>query len=245
MIKFPLKQRRALIYIACIVLAAIGLRCPAELAFAQTATTMPPHVPLQKTIGQARPEVVPSLIVLNARGASLQGQTLTLLGVTPNSIVFADRPVRSAGHVLTTHLLEEWATGSDSFAKDPPNATVSVFTKDGVGVRDAVVVLKTPKLDGERLTFDVQVLEGDLTGADGPASVFIDIIGMPWTPLSFAGVARRTAARAAWYGAAVTTPAAATTAAAAAAATAPYYHPYYPYPYYRPPCGYYPYAPCY
>jgi hypothetical protein len=238
MIKFPLKQKRALIYIACIVLAAIGLRCPAELAFAQTATTMPPHVPLQKTIGQARPEVVPSLIVLNARGASLQGQTLTLVGVTPNSIVFADRPVRSAGHVLTTHLLEEWATGSDSFAKDPPNATVSVFTKDGVGVRDAVVVLKTPKLDGERLTFDVQVLEGDLTGADGAASVFIDIIGMPWTPLSFAGVARRTAARAAWYGAAVTT-------AAAAAATAPYYyHPYYPPPY-RPPCGYYPYPPCY
>jgi hypothetical protein len=93
---------------------------------------------------------VPSLIVLNARGASLQGQTLTLVGVTPNSIVFADRPVRSAGRVLTAHLLEEWATGSDSFAKDPPNATVSVFTKDGSGVRDAVVVLKTPKLDGER-----------------------------------------------------------------------------------------------
>jgi hypothetical protein len=86
------------------------------------------------------------------------------------------------------------------------------------------------------LTFDVQVLEGDLAGADGPASVFIDIIGMPWTPLSFAGVARRTAARAAWYG-----------AAASAAAAAPYYHPYYPppSPYYRPPCGYYPYPPCY
>ena len=50
-------------------------------------------------------------------------------------------------------------------------------------------------MDGDRLTFDVQVLEGDLAGADGAASVFIDIIGMPWTPLSFAGVARRTAAR--------------------------------------------------
>jgi hypothetical protein len=109
---------------------------------------------------------------------------------------------------------------------------VSVFSKDGSGVRDAVVVLKTPNLQGDQLTFDVQVLEGDLAGADGAASVFIDIIGMPWTPLSFAGVARRTAARAAWYG----------------AAAAPYYHPYYPpppAPYYRPPCGYYPYPPCY
>src|SRR5499425_879839 len=239
MITFPSKQTHTWIHTACIFLTAICLFSSSGLALAQTATTKPlPHVPLQKTIGQAKPEVVPSVIVLNARGASLQGQQLTLVGVAPNSIVFADRPVRSAGHVLTTHLLEEWATGSDSFAKDPPNATVSVFSKDGSAIRDAVVVLKTPNLSGDRLTFEVQVLEGDLTGADGPASVFIDIIGMPWTPLSFAGVARRTAARAAWYGAA--------TSAAAAAAAAPYYHPYYPPPpYYRPPCGYYPYPPCY
>src|SRR5215472_774733 len=243
MITFSSKQKHTLIYTVCTLMTALGLLYPPGLGFAQTASSAPPHVPLQKAIGQpeggqAKPEVVPSLIVLNARGASLQGQQLTLVGVAPNSIVFADRPVRSAGHVLTTHLLEEWATGSDSFAKDPPNARVSVFSKDGSGVRDAVVVLKNPNLDGDRLTFDVQVLEGDLTGADGPASVFIDIIGMPWTPLSFAGVARRTAARAAWYGAA--------TSAAAAAAAAPYYHPYYPPPpYYRPSCGYYPYPPCY
>jgi hypothetical protein len=220
-----------MIYIACL-LTVVLLVCP-QSTFAQTETGKMP----QKTIGQGKPELVPSLIVLNAGGASLQGQKLTLSGVTPNSIVFADRPVRSAGHVLTQHLLEEWGSGSDSFAKDPPNATVSVFSKDGSTVRDAVVVLKTPSLNGDVLTFDVQVLEGDLGGADGAASVFIDIIGLPWTPLSFAGVARRTAARAAWYGAA---------GAAAAAATAPYYHPYYaPYPYYRPPCGYYPYPPCY
>ena len=203
--------------IAYLAMAVTGLLYASGLGFAQTATTTPPHVPLQKTIGQAKdakPEVVPSLIVLNARGATLQGQKLTLVGVAQNSIVFADRPVRSAGHVLTAHLLEEWGTGSDSFAKDPPNATVSVFSKDGSTIRDAVVVLKTPALAGDQLTFDVQVLEGDLAGADGAASVFIDIIGMPWTPLSFAGVARRTAARAAWYG----------------AAAAPYYHPYYPPP---------------
>jgi len=122
MITFPSKQTHPLIYTACIVLTAVGLLCSPELAFAQSATTTPPHVPLQKAIGQskeAKPEVVPSLIVLNARGASLQGQKLTLVGVAQNSIVFADRPVRSAGHVLTAHLLEEWGTGSDSFAKDP------------------------------------------------------------------------------------------------------------------------------
>jgi hypothetical protein len=46
--------------------------------------------------------------------------------------------------------------------------------EDGSTVSDAVVVLKAPKLEGEQLTFNVQVLEGDLAGADGPASLFID-----------------------------------------------------------------------
>jgi hypothetical protein len=198
-----------------------ALLCTPGLTLAQAptsgATSAPP--PAKSTV---KADMVPSLFVMNARGASLQGQTLTLTGVSPNSIVFADRPVRAAGHLLTEHLLEEWSAGS--FAKDPPNATVSVLSKDGASVRDAVVELKIPHLEGDKLTFDVRVLEGDLIGADGPASVFVDIIGLPFTPLSFAGVARRAARRAAWYG-------------AAAAATAPYPPygypppPYYPYPY--------------
>jgi hypothetical protein len=36
------------------------------------------------------------------------------------------------------------------------------------------LVLKKPKLDGRTLTFDVTVLEGSLSKADGPASLFID-----------------------------------------------------------------------
>ena len=125
------------------------------LALAQTTTTPPPHVPLQKTIGQAKPEVVPSLIVFNAHGVSLLGGKLTLTAVAQNSIVFADRPVRAAGHDLTAHVIEDWSTGPTIFAKDPPNATVSAYSKDGSAIRDAVVVLKTPKLDGDRLTFDI------------------------------------------------------------------------------------------
>ena len=71
---------------------------------------------------------------MNARGANLQGGKRTLTGVASNSIVFADRPVRAAGHSLTTDLLEEWSpsnASAESFTKDPPNATVSVFNTDG------------------------------------------------------------------------------------------------------------------
>ena len=200
--------------------------------------------PATKTIGATKTEMEPALIVLNSKGASLKDGKLVLTGVTPNSIMFADRPVRAAGHVLTAHLLDEWAVGSDSFAKDPPNATVSVLSSDGTTVLDAVVTLNTPSMQGDDLTFDVAVLEGNLDGAEGPASVFIDIIGMPFTPLSYAGVARRSARRGAWYaGAAIA--GAAVAGAAYGAAAAPYYHPYaYPYPP-RPACGYYPYPPCY
>lgn len=204
--------------------------------FAQGATTAPLNAPEPKKIGVPSSlegaKVEPALIVINSSGATLADNKLTLTGVAPNAIIFADRPTRAAGHALTVHLLEEWGSAADaSFAKDPPNATVSAFSKDGSLTKDAVVVLKSPNLQGDTLTFEVQVLEGDLKTADGPASVFIDIIGLPFTPLSFAGVARRTAYRSAMY----------------AAATHPYGYPppYYPPSYYPPRCGYYPFPPCY
>ena len=176
-----------------------GLLWMPMMAGAQTPTATAPSASAPGK-SSVKVDMVPSLFVMNAHGASLQGQTLTLAGVSPTSIVFADRPVRAAGHLPTDALLEEWTTGD--FAKDAPNATVSVLGKDGVSARDVVVELKSPHLEGDRLTFDVRVLEGDLAGADGPAAVFVDIIGMPLTPLSFAGVARRSARRAYWYGAA-------------------------------------------
>ena len=193
----PVDGKRARIApAACVVAAVVGWLCASGPALAQDAITDP----AEKTIGApTKKEIVPSLIVMNSRGARLEGTTLTLTGVSPNSILFADRPVRAAGHALTAHLMREWTPGSGTFDRDPPNATVSVLSSDASGVSDVVLVLKNPKLNGDTLAFNVEVLEGDLAGANGPASVFIDIIGMPFTPLSFAGVARRSAYRAAWY----------------------------------------------
>ncbi len=207
--------------------ATLAAACAGLLFAGTTATqaqdTPPPHKQLEKTIGQAQPEIVPSLIVLNARSAVLEGTTLTLNGAAGSTIIFADRPVRAAGHSPTSDLISEWDEGSDSFAADPPNATVSVFDETGNGIADAVVTLTKPTMSGDTITFEVAVLEGDLYGLTGPAAVFIDIIGRPLTPASYAGVARRTTARAAMY-------AGAATDAALSAAT--------------PACGYYPYPPC-
>ena len=177
--------------VAYLVVIAGGLCSALGGAVAQDANVLP-NVPLKKTIGQVTPTgPVPSLFVINSAGAKLDGSKLTMTGVSPNSIVFADRPVRAAGHVTTEQFVMQWDADKGSFAKDPPNATVSVLNKAKNDVVDAVMVLKSPKLEGDKLTFDVDVIEGNLAGGDGAVSVFLDIINLP--------VARRTSIRSAWY----------------------------------------------
>ena len=157
-------------------LVAAGLVLAASVAGATEPANS--HVPLQKSIGQRTNHgPVPSLGVINADGATLEANKLTLTGVSGNVIIFADRPVRAAGHETTDMFIARWGDGKDSFSKDPPNATVSVLGGEKDGITDAVVVLKNPKLDGTTLVFDVDVLEGDLKGLKGPAAVFIDSHG--------------------------------------------------------------------
>jgi len=198
--------------------------------------------PAKKSIGSHSNEMVASLAVLNAKGASLDGKTLTLTGVSPNSIVFADRPVHAAGHVLTAHFIREWDEGVESFAKSPPNATISVFSEAGDSVKDAVVVLKSPKLDGDTLTFDVSVLEGDLTDANGAAALFIDRFAAHVNGPR-GGHANIVDGRPAWHGAWYARPGVAFGAGVAAGAVgAAVARPNYYYG--APACGYYPYPPC-
>jgi hypothetical protein len=235
-----------------ILATAVAMLAAPGITLAEDAIS----APAQKTIGQSSKasEMIPSLAVINSRGATLQGATLTMTDVGSNSIIFADRPHRAAGHVLTKDFLREWDEGSDSFAKDPPNATISVLSAEGDSVEDAVVVLKNPKLDGDKLTFEVSVLEGGLSKATGPASLFIDwFAARGYGGRAFVGGGYHGAAwHGAWYGhpAGIGVGAAAVglgAAAVGAAAASAYYHPY-AYPYYAPPpaaCGYYPYPPCY
>jgi hypothetical protein len=155
---------------------ALALMLPVLAVQAQNRPT--------KTIGvESKRRSVDSLIVLNARGASLSGSTLTIDGPQASAILFTDRPVRKAGHIPTAEVLELWKSGS--FAKDAPNATVSVFSRDGSNVSDAVVILKQPRREADKIVFDVAVLEGDLGKSDGPVSIFIDTI---WFGVGSGGV---------------------------------------------------------
>jgi hypothetical protein len=115
-----------------------------------------------------------------------------LSGVAPNAVVFADRPIRAAGHVRLSSLLDAWKSGDEiGFDKLPPNATVSVLDTTKTELATVVVALKAPRLTGDRLTFAVEQLDGDIAGADGPASVFIETVNVP--------LARLASRRGGWY----------------------------------------------
>jgi hypothetical protein len=129
------------------------------------------------------------LFVQNAKNVSFSEGKLVLGGVNPVTVCFTDRPARMAGHMQTSKFVPLWSQGKDSFLKDNPNATLSIFS--GGNVSDLVVELSNPQLSGSDLTYDARVLEGTPPVNGGACALFIDIIGMPATPMSYAGAARR------------------------------------------------------
>jgi hypothetical protein len=122
---------------------------------------------------------------------------VTLEGVSPVTLFFSDRPERIAGNMRTATFVPFWSTGKDSFLSDPPNADISLV--NGHTLEQVVVVLQNPVLQGENLTYKVKVLEGEMPVRGDEVSIFIDVIGMPLTPVSYAGAARRTYRRAVIY----------------------------------------------
>ncbi len=136
------------------------------------------------------------LFVQTAKGMAFDADQnrLTLRGVSPVTLFFSDRPERIAGNMNTAAFVPFWSEGKDSFLSDPPNADISII-EDGA-LRQTVVVLDDPVLEGEDLHYTVNIIDGDMPVLGEDVSVFIDIIGMPLTPLSFAGVRRRAYRRA-------------------------------------------------
>jgi hypothetical protein len=160
------------------------------IAYAASPTPAPSANPLITwTAGGKQSKNVDVLFVQNAKNMSFSEGKLVLRGVNPVTMCFTDRPARMAGHMQTSRFVPLWSQGKDSFLKDNPNATLSVFSGDNVS--DLVVELSNPQLSGDDLTYDVRLLEGTPPANGGACALFIDIIGMPATPMSYAGVARR------------------------------------------------------
>jgi len=164
--------------------AAAALMAPLALAVAPVQAAEGPS----KEVREA-PKMADFLFVQNAKSIVYADGTLTLKGVNPATVMFSDRPERLATHMATAKFVPFWSEGKDSFLKDPPNATLAFLEDESL--TDAVVELREPKLAGDELSYRVKVLEGKIPPTAGVSSLFIDIIGMPLTPYSYAGAARR------------------------------------------------------
>lgn len=106
-------------------------------------------------------------------------KTLRLVKVHPQTLYFADRPVRVAGHIKMDAYLAEWTSkaGPDNFKNDPPNATLSVYEPGKSENTLAVVEISHPKLSGSDLTYNYKLIDGKLPSSGGATALFIDWIG--------------------------------------------------------------------
>ena len=111
---------------------------------------------------------------------------MTLYDVPPQTMFFTDRPNRVVGNVPTNAFVSKWTTdkGPGGFASNPPNAAVTVFQSDGA--KTAIVELRNPRLDGNKLSYDVKVLQGISSTQPAEGVVFIDNFSEAWANNAFA-----------------------------------------------------------
>jgi hypothetical protein len=137
-------------------------------------------------------EDIEALFVQTAGSLRSDGEkSIALHGLSPSTIYFADRPKREVGHLSTRTFVELWGEGENSFAANPPNAVLSFAMPDDRLPEEVVVTIREPRMNGDSLTYDVDVLDGKLPTSTGPCALFIDPFGRPLSPVSLGGMHRR------------------------------------------------------
>ena len=113
------------------------------------------------------------LYALSASAGKVDGDRVVLESV-PLVVYFSDRPARLSGQLSLQVFAQGWDQGSDSFRADPPNATLSILTDEGV--KNVVIEISEPdaKVKEGSISFKFRTLEGELPEKFGTATLFID-----------------------------------------------------------------------
>ncbi len=150
--------------------------------FLRVAALVAMAVPLSAMLNSARAadDKVQLMFVQSAESLKADDKTLRLVNVSPQAIYFSDRPKRVAGHLTMPAFLEEWtaAAGPNNFAKNPPNATLSVYESGQSTNALAVVTISQPVVEGKDIVYRYKLIEGKVPSAGGATSLFIDWIGV-------------------------------------------------------------------
>jgi hypothetical protein len=121
------------------------------------------------------------LFVQSAKNVAFKDGILTLEEVSPVTAFFSERPNRIVGQIRNDLFLKQWADGKNSFKGDPPNAFLTVFNEK-TRPMGATVVLRNPRLAGNNLLYDAQILNGSPPAAGIESTLFIDGGGAPCDP---------------------------------------------------------------
>jgi len=140
---------------------------------------------------ESEEDVCEALFVQDAAGVELKNNQVILKKANDHMIFFCDRPKREAGFLTWDAFVEVVSKGENSFADNPPNASLSVVDKEGHLHELVLFLVDKPMKDGTTITFPVEYIIGGPYPIDGKAIMFIDPIGRPMSPTSAAGVHRR------------------------------------------------------
>jgi hypothetical protein len=117
------------------------------------------------------------LFVQTAPNVAFKDGTLTLENAAPTTVFFSDRPKRVTGHLRNDLFMKLWTEGKNSFKRDPPNASLSVF--DAKGTQTVVVELSNPRVEGKDIVYNARALRGKLPEKGAASALFIDGAGGP------------------------------------------------------------------
>lgn len=119
------------------------------------------------------------LFVISGTSGSLEGDTLTLNGVS-NAVYFSDRPVREAGHISLSKFTNMWSEDTAGYKSDPPNAVLSILTKDG----NKNVLMQIKDLDQKDGSIKMTVVSLKVKAPENfkAAALFIDEVGPGGVP---------------------------------------------------------------
>jgi hypothetical protein len=140
-------------------------------------------------------EDIDAMFVQTAAGVEHAGDRIVLRDVSAATLFFSDRPRRVVGHLGTAEFVDLWDAGEDSFSTDPPNAVLAFVGQGDKTPQDVVLEISDPSIRGEELSYTAKVLEGTLPAWVEGCTLFIDPFGRPLTPISVAGMRRRTRRR--------------------------------------------------
>jgi hypothetical protein len=140
-------------------------------------------------------EEIDALFVQSAMRFESNEDRVMLRGIAPSTVYFSDRPQRVVGHIANSDIVSLWSEGEGGVATDPPNAVLAFVDEGSTMPSDVVITITDPQLDGDDLSYAMTVLEGELPASAAGCTLFIDPFGRPLSPVSVAGMHRRTRRR--------------------------------------------------